>query len=160
MDNQLSLIKCLIFVTYRYLNFTVATKTVRIKASDGETDQSSTSVLATLAALAEASGPLNASNAPSKTTWTSWRLILCELTVKKKQEVLMLLVYFSSPVQHLQLTRMENFWIWSGGPFILFMFSVLFRYDCSRVGVKLVRNAWYNYDFNLRKPFHGVIVLV
>ena len=50
------------------LNFTVATKTVRIKASDGETDQSSTSVLATLAALAEASGPLNASNAPSKIT--------------------------------------------------------------------------------------------
>ena len=41
-------------------------KTVRIKSSEGETDQSSTSVLATLAALAEASGPLNAPNAPSK----------------------------------------------------------------------------------------------
>ena len=57
----------LILYRNKYLNFTVATKTVRIKASDGETDQSSTSVLATLAALAEASGPLNASNAPSKT---------------------------------------------------------------------------------------------
>ncbi len=44
------------------------------KSTEGEssTDQSSTSVLATLAALAEASGPLNATAAPSRLPYTRW----------------------------------------------------------------------------------------
>ena len=54
------------FILYDPWIYIVVPRTVRIKSSEGETDQSSTSVLATLAALAEASGPLNASNAPSK----------------------------------------------------------------------------------------------